>query len=199
MSGPAEPPSASPDPHLSDLPEVQLDLESSDPAEKPGGPGMHPGLAPLAALVGSWSGEGVGGYPDLDSDFVYAQSLSFTPLPGKPVLGYQSRSWRPESGQPLATEVGFWRMTESSTVEVMLAHPFGIAEIYVGDLTPTATGFKIELADNVTVRTATARQVERSQRLYGLVEGDLAYAVDMAAEGYEMTPHLSAKLQRTEN
>jgi hypothetical protein len=56
---------------------------------------------------------------------------------------------------------------------------------------------KLELSDNVTVRTATARQVERSQRLYGLVNGELAYAVDLAAEGHPLTPHLSAKLQRS--
>jgi len=49
----------------------------------------------------------------------------------------------------------------------------------------------------VTVRTATARTVERSERLYGLVEGDLAYAVDMAAEGHPLTPHLSARLVRS--
>jgi hypothetical protein len=96
----------------------------------------------------------------------------------------------------MATEVGFWRLSGDTTVEVMLAHPFGIVEIYVGDLAPTATGFKIELNDNVTARTATARTVERSQRLYGLVEGDLAYAIDMAAEGHPLTPHLSAKLTR---
>jgi THAP4-like, heme-binding beta-barrel domain len=160
---------------------------------------LHPALAPLAALVGSWSGTGVGGYPDLDADFVYDQVVTFTPLPGKPVLGYQSRTWAADDSRPLATEVGFWRMPDATTVEVMLAHPFGIVEVYVGDLSPTATGFKIELSDNITVRTATARHVDRSQRLYGLVEGDLAYAVDMAAEGYDMTPHLSAKLKRTES
>lgn len=160
--------------------------------------GAHPRLAPLAGLIGTWSGEGVGGYPDLEEDFAFSQTLSFTPLPGKPVLGYQSRTWRTETGDPLATEVGFWRLSGDTTVEVMLAHPFGIVEIYVGDLAPTATGFKIELSDNVTARTATARQVERSQRLYGLVEGDLAYVVEMKAEGYELTPHLSAKLSRTD-
>lgn len=160
--------------------------------------GAHPSLAPLAGLIGTWSGEGVGGYPDLDEDFAYAQTLSFTPLPGKPVLGYQSRTWRPGTNEPLATEVGFWRMSGDTTVEVMLAHPFGIVEIYVGDLTPTATGFKIELDDNITARTATARQVERSQRLYGLVEGDLAYVVEMKAEGFDLTPHLSAKLSRAD-
>ena len=57
-------------------------------------------------------------------------------------------------------------------------------------------GAKIELSDNVTVRTATAREIERSERLYGLVEGDLAYAIDIAAEGQPMRPYMSARLQR---
>ena len=58
-----------------------------------------------------------------------------------------------------------------------LAHPFGIAEIYVG----TVTGTRIDLDSNVLIRTSTAREVTRSVRLYGIVEGDLAYAIDMEA------------------
>jgi hypothetical protein len=75
----------------------------------------------------------------------------------------------------------------------MLAHPFGIAEIYVGRVTDT----RIDLDSNVLVRSSTARDVERSVRLYGIVEGgDLAYAVDMAAGGKPMQSHLSARLSR---
>lgn len=165
---------------------------------------LHPTLLPLAFLVGTWRGEGVGGYPTLGPDFRYGQELVFE-SDGRPHLSYSSRTWwlGPEGtpgrsvGQPLAREVGYWRTRPLEAggfgVEVMLAHPFGIAEIYVG----TVTGTRVELEDNVLIRTATAREVERSQRLYGLVEGgDLAYAVDMAALGQPLTPHLSARLQR---
>jgi len=170
---------------------------TSDPVTTDGAPpnGLHPSLAPLGFLVGTWRGEGVGGYPGID-DFPYAQELSFVPLPGKPAMGYSSRTWRPDTSMPLATEVGFWRMAgpdDDRVVELMLAHPFGIVEVYVGSV----RGTTIELTSNVTVRTATARQVERSERLYGMVEGDLAYAVDMAAEGHPLTPHLSARLSRS--
>ncbi len=102
-----------------------------------------------------------------------------------------------EPGSPLATETGFWRVQSREggkpVVEVMLAHPFGIAEIYVG----TVSGTRIDLDHNVLIRTATARDVTRSVRLYGLVEGgDLAYAIDMEAEGKPMQSHLSARLHR---
>ena len=92
--------------------------------------------------------------------------------------------------------MGYWRTAGTYEtglrVEVTLAHPTGSSRSIVGDV----DGGKIELTDNVTVRTATAREVERSQRLYGIVEGDLAYAIDIAAEGHELRPHRSARLHK---
>lgn len=157
-------------------------------------------LAPLAFLLGTWRGEGVGGYEGM-AGFRYLQEVTFA-CDGRPFLSYTSRTWllgQPVHGRlegdPMATETGFWRLgtdekTGETQVEVMLAHPFGIAEIYVG----TVTGTRVDLDSNVVIRTSTAREVERSVRLYGLVEGDLAYAVDMAAEGKPMQSHLSARL-----
>jgi hypothetical protein len=167
-------------------------------------PGLHPSLAPLAFLLGTWRGIGVGGYDGVP-DFQYEQEISFVNT-GRPALSYSSVTrWADEQrdgrvpGSPLATETGFWRLQDDpdnpaeKIVEVMLAHPFGIAEIYVGSL----SGTKIELDSNVLIRTATARDVDHSKRLYGIVEGgDLAYAIDMAAEGKELQPHLSARLSK---
>jgi hypothetical protein len=89
-------------------------------------------------------------------------------------------------------EVGFWRVNGEGTVEVMLAHPTGIIEIYLGEV----TGTKIELATDVVARTSTAKDVRAGHRLYGLVGQDLAYAYDMAAVGQPLQPHLSAQLKR---
>jgi len=76
----------------------------------------------------------------------------------------------------------------------MLAHPTGIVEIYLGEL----SGTRIEMATDVVARTATAKEVTAGHRLYGLVGPgqDLAYAYDMAAVGQELQPHLSAQLKR---
>jgi THAP4-like, heme-binding beta-barrel domain len=158
---------------------------------------VHPGIAPLEFLVGTWRGEGVGGYPTMDG-FRFGQEVRFVAGP-KPVLAYTSRSWwlGPDApgravGEPLASEVGFWRMQPGGAVEVTLAHPFGISEVFVGQLDET----KIDLRENVLIRTRTAREVQRSVRLYGLVEGDLAYAMDMETATTPMSPHLSARLSR---
>ena len=156
----------------------------------------HPDLEALAFLLGRWEGAGIGGYPTIES-FRFGQEISFSHN-GKPFLIYTSRTWRlDEEGQigpPLGTESGYWRPRPDSQVEVMLAHPTGIVEIYLGEI----TGTRIEMATDVVARTATAKEVTAGHRLYGLVgpDHDLAYAYDMAAVGQELQPHLSAQFKR---
>ena len=76
----------------------------------------------------------------------------------------------------------------------MLAHPTGIAEIYLGEV----TGTKIEMATDVVARTASAKEVTRRPPALRPRSGaDLAYAYDMAAVGQPLQPHLSAQLKRT--
>ena len=157
-------------------------------------PQLHPDLAPLAFLLGRWEGAGVGGYPTIDS-FRFGQEITFSHN-GKPYLSYASRSWLLDDegtpGRPLAAETGYWRLAPDGTAQVMFAHPTGITEIYLGEI----SGTKIELATDVVTRTATAKEVRAGHRLYGLVGQDLAYAYDMAAMGQPLQPHLSAQLKR---
>jgi hypothetical protein len=175
----------------------------SDDAPAAHGTPVHPDLAPLEFLLGRWEGAGVGGYPTIES-FQFGQEVSFSHN-GKPFLIYASRTWRLDDeghiGPPLGTETGYWRPRPGSQVEVMLAHPTGIVEIYLGEI----TGTRIEMATDVVARTATAKEVTAGHRLYGLAgpggpggpaTQDLAYAYDMAAMGQELQPHLSALLKR---
>ena len=74
----------------------------------------------------------------------------------------------------------------------MLAHPTGYAEIWIG----SADGAKIELQTDVVARTETAKDYTAGHRLYGLVDGDLLWAYDMAAVGQPLQPHLSGTLKR---
>jgi THAP4-like, heme-binding beta-barrel domain len=173
---------------------------SSGAPEEASTPPVHPDLAPLEFLLGRWEGAGVGGYPTIES-FQFGQHVSFSHN-GKPFLIYASQTWRlDEEGQigpPLGTETGYWRPRPDSQVEVMLAHPTGIVEIYLGEI----TGTRIEMATDVVARTATAKEVTAGHRLYGLAgpggpaTQDLAYAYDLAAMGQGLQPHLSALLKR---
>lgn len=155
---------------------------------------MHPDLQPLAFLLGQWEGAGVGGYPTIES-FRFGQEISFR-HDGRPYLIYTSRTWLLDEegklGRPLASETGFWRPQPDGGVEVLLAHPTGIVEIYVGEITDT----RIELRTDMVARTATAKEVTAGHRLYGLVGKDLAYAYDMAAMGQPLQAHVSAQLKR---
>ena len=157
-------------------------------------PEPHPDLAPLLFLLGRWEGAGVGGYPTIES-FRFGQEITFSQN-GKAFLSYVSRTWRLDDdgtiGPPLSTESGYWRPQPDNRVELMLAHPTGIVEIYLGEV----SGTKIEMATDVVARTASAKQVSGGRRIYGLAGPDLAWAYDMAAMGQPLQPHVSAMLKR---
>ncbi len=150
-------------------------------------------LVPLAWLIGRWEGAGVVGYPTMDS-VNFGQEIEFR-HDGRPFLHYRSQAWLldDEGNQvrPLASEVGYWRPKEHG-LEVLLTHPTGYVEIYVGQ----AEGARIELATDVVARTETAKEYTAAKRMYGLVNGDLMWVMDMAAVGQPMQSHASAQLKR---
>jgi len=160
-----------------------------------GGPPPHPALQALLPLLGRWRGTGKGGYPSLPADFDYAQEICFT-HDGRPFLSYRSRAWIIDAeGRPVrpgAQEAGWWRPQADGALEVLFSQPTGISELCVGE----ARDGRYELASDAVLRTATAKEVTATRRLYGLVDGDLAYAMDLAAVGHPLTPHLSARLVR---
>ncbi len=170
--------------------------EQSPATGRPGAghPAEHPALAPVRFLLGHWEGAGVVGYPTIESAR-FGQEITFSHN-GKPFLIYTSRTWlldeEGQIGRPLAMETGFWRPQPHDELEVLLVHPTGICEIYLGQV----TGTKIEMATDAVVRTSTAKEVTAGHRLYGLVGADLAYAYDMAAVGQPLQAHASAQLKR---
>jgi hypothetical protein len=157
-------------------------------------------LIPLAWLVGSWAGVGVVGYPTMAGDQQFGQEVEFS-HDGRPFLSYTSRTWLLDADgaqlRPLATETGFWRPVGpaeqgGTALEVLLAHPTGIIETYYGSV----DGPRVELATDVVARTETAKEYNAAHRLYGLVEGDLLWVLEMAAVGRPLTSHASARLKR---
>jgi hypothetical protein len=156
---------------------------------------LDPALYPLAFLIGEWAGVGLGQYPTIE-DFRFGQEVEFSYTPGKPFLDYSSRSWlideEGEKIRPLAREHGYWRPQPDSQLELVLAHPTGIVEIWVGETDKA----KIELRTDAVARTGSAKPYSAGHRLYGLVKGDLYWTFDMAAMGQGMQNHLAAQLKR---
>ena len=151
-------------------------------------------LVPLAWLIGRWEGAGVVGYPTIESAN-FGQEVEFW-HDGRPFLHYKSQAWLlDDAGQqvrPLASEVGFWRPGLDGDLEVLLTHPTGIVEIYVG----TVEGPRVTITTDVVARTATAKEYTAATRMYGLVDGDLMWVMDMAAVGQALQSHVSAQLKR---
>ncbi|MEO7005649.1 MAG: FABP family protein [Terrimesophilobacter sp.] len=79
-------------------------------------------------------------------------------------------------------------------IEVSIVHPIGVSELYLGQV----KGPRIDLATDAVVRTVTAKEHAASTRMYGLVEGHLLWAWDIAALGQPLATHASARLARVD-
>ena len=155
----------------------------------PSGPPVHPDVADLAFLLGTWRGSGSGHYPTI-TDFEYDEETVFGHV-GKPFLTFVQRT-RHLDGSPLHAESGYVRPAPDNGVEFVLSIPSGIME----SLTGTVSGTSLNLTSADVVRTATAKEVTATERTY-TVDGDtLSYDFSMAAVGQPMTHHLHADLQR---
>ncbi len=156
---------------------------------------LHPDLAHVAPLLGTWSGAGRGEYPTIDS-FEYHESISLSHV-GKPLLADTQRTR--SSGEPplpLHAEAGYWRFPSAGRVELVLAHPTGVVEVEEGTFDTSDGVVRIELATTTVARTATAKSVTALTR-HITVDGDvLRYELAMAAVGLPLQHHLTATLHR---
>ncbi|MEV7725079.1 FABP family protein [Streptomyces sp. NPDC101733] len=159
------------------------------------GPEPHPSLLPLLPLLGRWHGRGRGEYPTLEQDFRYEQELTFS-HDGRPFLRYEARAWLVDASgapvRPAGREAGWWRATPDASLEVVLAHPTGIVETYVGGV----SGSEIEIVTKDVALTPLAKEVTGTRRQY-TVDGDrLTLVHDMAAVGQPLQHHLTATFLR---
>lgn len=168
----------------------------SDTANLRQGPELHHDCLALLPLVGVWRGEGEIVYPTIDGPYRFGQQLVFA-HDGRPFLRYESRAWLLDADgaviRPAAREYGFWRPQADDTIELLAVHATGVVEIYYGSPRSQTSW---ELSTDAVARTESAKEVNGAHRLYGIVEGDLAYVEERAMVGQPMQPHVSAKLQR---
>jgi hypothetical protein len=129
---------------------------------------------------------------------------------------------------PLAAEMGYWRIdrptepgdrgpamllgdgptpfstvesvealrntTDGFDVEAAIIHPTGVNELYVGRVLKG----RIDLSTDAVLRSPNAKDYSAATRLYGLVEGKLFWAWDIAALGRELTSHASGQLAKVD-
>ncbi|HKP06873.1 MAG TPA: FABP family protein [Microbacterium sp.] len=134
----------------------------------------------------------------------------------------------PEKRTRLVAELGYWRLALTATdadagpgllpalaapvartaddierlrnadggfdLEAALVHADGVSELYLGQI----KGPRIDIATDAVVRPAGAKSYAAATRMYGLVDGHLLWAWDIAALGFELGAHASARLARAE-
>jgi hypothetical protein len=159
---------------------------------------LHPGIAVLAPLLGTWAGPGAGEYPTIPS-FGYLEEVTFGHV-GKPFLAYGQRTRADagdaEPGRPLHAEVGYVRVPSPGRVEWVLAHPTGITEIQEGTLTIDGTTIEMELTSTAIGLTASAKDVTALGRSIRVDGDELVYTLRLGAVGQPLQHHLKATLRR---
>ena len=177
--------------------------------------GLAPEVYPLAWLVGRWEGDGVVRYPTIPEARI-RQEVGVD-HDGGPYLRWSATLWLatddadgddgnddggPAHGQVWSTESGYWRIPPvrpadtpdgKEPVELLLIDPSGHLSLYAG----IVGGGRIDLASDLIARTPDAAEVNAATRLYGLVDGALLWAWDIAAFGEPLQSYASASLVRS--
>ncbi|GMP51730.1 hypothetical protein CsSME_00017853 [Camellia sinensis var. sinensis] len=154
------------------------------------GVGVHPGVVPLSYLLGTWRGQGEGGFPTI-STFQYGEELHFSHPGNKPVIAYSQKTWKLNSGEPMHAEAGYWRPKPDGTLEVVISQSTGLLELQKG--TYNAQDKVVKLHSELVANASKVREISR---VFKLVNGELSYVVEMATSLTSLQPHLKASLKK---
>ncbi|MHA7208871.1 heme-binding beta-barrel domain-containing protein [Arthrobacter sp. MDT1-65] len=77
-------------------------------------------------------------------------------------------------------------------ITATVVHPGGIAELYYGSI----KGPQIQLSTDLVMRGQHSKEYTAATRLFGLVEGNLYWRWDVAADGNSLEAHASAILKK---
>lgn len=158
-------------------------------------PELHPSLAPIAVLLGTWAGEGAGEYPTIDS-FGYREEITFAHV-GKPFLIYNQKTRALDDGRPLHAETGYIRVPAAGRLELVLAHPTGVTEIAEGTMAVADDVVDIELSATMIGLTSSAKSVTALGRSFRIAGDELTYTLRLGAVGLPLQHHLAATLRRS--
>ncbi|TXG71414.1 hypothetical protein EZV62_006349 [Acer yangbiense] len=127
---------------------------------------LHPAIAPLSYLLGTWRGQGE-------------------------VIAYTQKTWKLGSGEPMHAETGFFRPKPDGTIELVIAQSTGLLELQKG--TYNAQDKVIKLHSELVGNASKVREISR---VFELVNEELSYVVEMGTNLTSLQPHLRATLRK---
>lgn len=153
-------------------------------------------IAAFDLLVGTWKGEGRGGFPGVTS-FNYRETLVYTRRDEK-TLAYEQRTQKLYDGQnewlESHWESGFIRILENGELELTSAQ-IGRTEVLVGNIESTNDVFRIHFVSKII--TNDPRMIS-SVRTFELEGDTLRYEMEMQTTKVgQSTLHLKVALQRS--
>lgn len=150
---------------------------------------VHPAIEPIAFLLGTWRGKGIGNYPTIEP-FEYEETVTFEHI-GKPFVAYAQRT-KGTDGSPLHAETGYIRVTNDGTLELVISQPSGVTEIHTG----TRDGSRLEFTSTSVALTPTAKQIDRVGRVIDVIDDTMTNELMMSAVGESYQWHLGATLHK---
>lgn len=158
------------------------------------------------------------------TEIEFFQRVEFTPLStGK--LEYRSIV-SDSQGSLITQEQGYWMLAQLSTVdqpgpgllpgtgkpiietrddlellrnvndgfeiEAIITNSDSVSELYFGQI----KGARVDIATDAVLRSPNSKEYSAGQRMFGLVDGALLWAWDMAALGSPLRSHASARLEK---
>lgn len=150
---------------------------------------VHPALAPLAFLIGSWAGTAEGVWVE-GEPIQFRDEIEFAHV-GKPYLSFRQQSWHAD-GAPSHGESGYLAISASGTVTLTVAQPSGIVEVHAG----TIEDGVLRMACVAIGLGPEAKRVTGAERTLHLDGEELHYRLRIAMNGEPLADHILGRLSR---
>lgn len=152
-------------------------------------PVLHPNLAPVAFLLGTWEGSSEGRWL-ADGGITFRERTEFGHV-GKPFLTYRQQTWLAD-GVASHAESGYLGVADDGVLTWTIAEPSGVTEVHAGSV----DGTRLELSCVSIGRGPDASNVTTVERQLSVDGDELRYRIRIAMNDEAPADHIEGLLHR---